>query len=108
MIPRVGQRALALPRCRLKLLLPQRERLRAHLVLDPDLLQTLARGVVVVLRGLRGQRERALPDRLDGFDDLGGDSGEGGRVAARANAQVPPEGLGVHAMSKVPFSKFEH
>jgi len=49
--------------------------LRAHLVLDPDLLQTLACRVVIVLCGLRGERERALPDLFDRFDDLGGDPG---------------------------------
>jgi hypothetical protein len=90
-IPRVRERPLALPRCRLKLLLPHLERLSSHLVLDSDLFQPLARSVVVVLRALRCEREGSLPDRLNGFDDLRGEPGEGGRIPLGANAQVPPE-----------------
>src|ERR1039457_942970 len=61
MIPRVRKRPLALPRRGLKLLLPHLERLRPHLVLDPDLLQALARGVVLVLRTLRCERKCRYP-----------------------------------------------
>src|ERR1019366_2160927 len=52
-VPRVRERPLALPRCRLKLPLPQLKRLGPHLVLDSDLFEALAGRVVVVLRGLR-------------------------------------------------------
>jgi hypothetical protein len=70
MIPRVGECPLALARRGLKLLLPHLEGLGSHPVLDSDLLQPLARRIVVVLGGLRGQRKRSLPDGFHGLDNF--------------------------------------
>ncbi len=93
MITRVRQRPLALAGRGFIGPLPHLERLRAHVVLDPDLLQAFACGVLVVLRGLGGQRQRPLPNGFYGLDDFGGQPRERGRIALGANPQIPPEPL---------------
>ena len=93
MVPRVRECPLALARRGLKLLLPHLERLRAHVVLDPDLLQSLARRVVVILGSQCGEREGSLPDRLHGLDNFRGEPGEGGRITLGANSNIAPEPL---------------
>jgi hypothetical protein len=75
-VPRVGERPLAFPRRGLKRLLPQLERLRPNLTFNADLLEALARGVVIVLRGLRRQRPGpVLPDPARTFEARGNGRG---------------------------------
>ena len=61
MLLRFGESALAGAGRSIELLLSEGERLRSDLVLEPQLLQAFSRGVVFVLRGLRGQRQCLLP-----------------------------------------------
>ena len=86
MIAQVSERALAFPGGAFLGPLAHLKGLRPHLVFNSDLLQTLACRIVIVLGTLGGEGQGALPDRFDRLDDLGGQTGEGGRIPLRSNA----------------------
>jgi hypothetical protein len=72
----VGESALMLPSLGLVLFFACHQRLLSHLVLDPQALEVIARGILRVLRGLRGERKRPLPNRIDRRADLGREAHE--------------------------------
>jgi hypothetical protein len=91
MVAGIGERALAFPRLGVDLPLTEFERSLFYVVLDLELTQALAGGVVVVGRRLTAKFQGALPHAVGEARDLGRHSGEGGGVALDAGAQVPPK-----------------
>ncbi len=91
MIAGVGERAFAFSRLGVDLPLTEFERSLLDVVLDLELTQPLAGGVVALSRGLTAKFQGALPHAVGEVRDLGRHSGEGGGVALNAGAQVAPK-----------------
>ena len=91
MVSRVGERSFAFPRLGVDLPLTQVEGSLLDLVLDLELTQSLAGGIVVKNCGLAGEFQGALPHAVGDIRDLGRHPAEGGRVAVDPGAQIPPK-----------------
>jgi hypothetical protein len=86
MIAGVGERPFAFPRLGVDLPLTQIERSLLDVVLDLELAQSLAGGVVILGCGLASQFERSLPHPIGELGNVGRHAGEGGGVAVDAGA----------------------
>jgi hypothetical protein len=91
MVASIGERSFAFPRLGVDLPLPEFERSLLDLILDLELTQPLAGGVVVMSRGLAGKFQGALPHAVGKIRDLARHPGEGGGVALDTGAQIPPK-----------------
>ncbi len=87
----LGKRPLALPCLDADLPLTEFERSLLDFVLDLDLKQPLAGGVIVMSCGLVGQLEGSLPHPISKLGNFGRHTCEGGGVALDAGAQVTPK-----------------
>jgi hypothetical protein len=80
MLARVGERLLAGSGCSIPFRFAERKGLGAKFVLELNLIEALARGVVVVLGGLPRELERTLPQpAIEAVGAPAGMAGDGGR-----------------------------
>ncbi len=70
MVAGIGERALAFPRLGVDLPLTEFERSLFYVVLDLELTQPFAGGVVVMYRGLTGEFQGTLPHAVGEARDL--------------------------------------
>jgi hypothetical protein len=93
MLARVGERSLA-SSCRgIPLRFTQRETFGAELVLDLNLLEPLARRVVVVVGRLASERQRPLPHAVREIGNLRRHASERRRIPFDADAEIAPKAL---------------
>src|SRR3982074_790094 len=93
MLARVGERSLARPRRRVPFRFTQSEGLGAEFVLDLNLLEPLARRIVVVLGRLAGKLQRPLPHAVREIGNLRRHASERRRIPFDADAEIAPKAL---------------